>query len=91
GCQAAKSFIRYGASPRGAQTLVLGGRVRALLNERMHVSIADIRAVALPAMRHRIGLTFDAEAEGLSSDDVIARVLNEVTEVEGRVAAELSH
>jgi len=84
-----RSFIRFGASPRGAQTLALGARVRALLDGRLHVSFADVRAVALPALRHRIGLTFEADAEGLSADDVLQRVLDHVPEVDARVAAEL--
>ncbi len=82
-------FIRFGASPRAGQTLILGGRVKALMEGRMHVSINDIRACVLPAMRHRIGLNFEAEAEGHTPADVIERLLHEVPEVEGRVAAEL--
>jgi len=89
GCATAKSYLRYGASPRGAQTLVLGGRVQALLNGRQHVGIADIRAVAVPALRHRIGRSFEAEADGLSADALVERVLAEVPETEGRVAQEL--
>jgi MoxR-like ATPase len=85
----ASRYVRYGASPRGAQTLVLGARVRALFQGRRHVSIADVRAVALPALRHRIGAGFDAQAEGLTTDDLVTRVLAEVPEVEGRVAREL--
>jgi len=82
-------FIRFGASPRAGQTLIFGGRVKALMEGRMHVSINDIRACVLPAMRHRIGLNFEAEAEGHTPADVIERLLHEVPEVEGRVAAEL--
>jgi MoxR-like ATPase len=85
----ARQYLRYGASPRGAQTLVLGARVRALLAGRLHASLSDVRSVALPALRHRIGLNFDAEAEGLSADKLVARVLDEVPEVESRVAREL--
>ena len=65
-------------------------RVNALLKGKGHVSVADIRDAARPALRHRIGLTFDAEAEGLSADALIKRVLSEVPEVEGRVARELN-
>ncbi len=84
-----RQYIRFGASPRGAQTLILAGRVQALLAGRMHVSINDIRAVAMPALRHRIGLNFEAEAEGLSADAVVQKLLAEVPEVGGRVQAEL--
>jgi MoxR-like ATPase len=89
GTATAKEFLRYGASPRGAQALILGGKVEALLRGRMHVSIADVRAVAPGALRHRIGRNFDAEAEGLDADGLVRRVLGEVPEVEGRVAREL--
>jgi MoxR-like ATPase len=90
GTATASRFLRYGASPRGAQTLVLGGRVHALLSGRYRVSISDIRDTALPALRHRIGRSFEAEAEGLSTDHLIGKILDEVPEVEGRVARELS-
>ncbi len=86
----AKRFLRYGASPRGAQTLVLGARVNALFQGRLHASIADVRAVAHGALRHRIGRNFDAEAEGLSADALVSRLLDEVPEAEGRVAKELA-
>jgi MoxR-like ATPase len=86
----AKRYVRYGASPRGAQTLILGAKVNALFNKRPHASIADIRAVALPALRHRIGRNFDAEAEGVSADALVQKILDEVPEVEGRVAKELA-
>jgi MoxR-like ATPase len=85
----ARKYLRYGASPRGAQTLILGARVQALLAGRFHVGLADVRAVALPALRHRIGLNFDAEAEGLTGDDLVRKLLDEVPEVDGRVAREL--
>ncbi len=89
GSATAQRFLRYGASPRGAQTLVLGGRVRAMLSGRYRVSISDIRSVAIPALRHRVGRSFEAEAEGLSADHLITKILDEVPEVEGRVAREL--
>jgi MoxR-like ATPase len=85
----ARAFLRYGASPRGAQTLVLGGRVHALFHGRTRLSIADVRAVAHPALRHRIGLNFEADAQGLDPDAIIDLLLDEVPEVEGRVAREL--
>ena len=68
-------FLRFGASPRAAQTLVLGAKVRALLDGRNHVAIEDIRSVALPALRHRCLLNFEGEAEGVSTDDVITNII----------------
>ena len=63
--------MRYGASPRGAQTLVLAGKVRALFDNRYNVSFDDIRAVAHHTLRHRLILNFEAEAEGITADTVI--------------------
>ena len=90
GSPTAKKYLRYGASPRGGQTLALGARVRALFEGRQHASISDVRAVAGPALRHRIGRSFEAEAEELTADDIVRRVLAEVPETEGRVARELA-
>jgi MoxR-like ATPase len=73
-------YIRCGASPRGAQSLVLAGKVRALLEGRYNVSFEDIRRVYLPALRHRILLNFEAQAENIPSDTVLAQILNEVKE-----------
>ena len=68
-------FIRFGSSPRGVQALVLAGKVRAMLDERYHVSFADIESSALPALRHRILLNFEGQAEGITTDEVIADIL----------------
>jgi MoxR-like ATPase len=73
-------YIRCGASPRGAQALVLAGKVRALLEGRYNVSFEDIRRVYLPALRHRVLLNFEAQAENIASDTVLAQILNEVKE-----------
>ena len=73
-------FLRAGASPRGAQALILAGKVRALLDGRFNVSFEDIRKVYLPAMRHRVLLNFEAQAENVSTDTVLASVVNEVKE-----------
>jgi MoxR-like ATPase len=73
-------YIRVGASPRGGQALVLAGKVRALLEGRYNVSFEDIRRVYLPALRHRILLNFEAQAENIPSDQVLAQILNEVKE-----------
>jgi len=76
----ANRYIRCGASPRGGQALVLAGKVRALLEGRYNVSFDDIRRVYLPAMRHRILLNFEAQAENIASDTILAEILNEVKE-----------
>jgi MoxR-like ATPase len=73
-------FIRCGASPRGAQALVLAGKVRAILEGRYNVSFDDIRRVYLPALRHRILLNFEAQAENIPSDTVLANLMKEVKE-----------
>jgi MoxR-like ATPase len=73
--EVARRFIRYGASPRGAQALVLGAKVRALADGRYNVSIEDLRAVALPALRHRIILNFEGEAEGIDADRLIEQLI----------------
>jgi MoxR-like ATPase len=83
----ANKYIRVGASPRGAQALVLAGKVRALLEGRYNVSFEDIRRVYLPALRHRILLNFEAQAENIASDTVLAQILNEVPEKATDVAA----
>jgi MoxR-like ATPase len=70
-----KKYIRYGASPRGMQTLILAGKVRALLEGRYNVAFEDLAAVAMPALRHRIFLQFEAEADGVTADRVIGEIL----------------
>ncbi|MCU0787944.1 MAG: MoxR family ATPase [Verrucomicrobia bacterium] len=71
-------YLRFGSSPRGAQTLLLGGKVRALAQGRFNVSFDDIEAVAYPALRHRLILNFEAEAEGITTDRIIAQILQDV-------------
>ncbi len=68
-------FLRFGASPRAAQTLVLAGKVKALLDGRANVSVEDIRASALPALRHRCLLNFEGEAEGKTTDEIIQNIV----------------
>jgi MoxR-like ATPase len=75
-----KRYVRYGVSPRGAQAIVLGAKIRALMEGRLNVAFDDIRAVALPALRHRIILNFEAEAGGTTPDDVLTGLLQEVPE-----------
>ena len=74
------SFLRCGASPRGAQAIVLAAKVRAMLEGRYNVSFEDVRKVYLPALRHRILLNFEAQAENISPDTVLAEILGEVKE-----------
>jgi MoxR-like ATPase len=68
-------FLRVGASPRAAQAIALGSKVRALLDGRFHVSFKDIKEVAIPAMRHRLILNFEGEAEGITTDMVLEKVI----------------
>jgi MoxR-like ATPase len=74
----ANQYLRFGSSPRGAQTLILAGKVRALAHGRFNVSFDDIQAVAHAALRHRLILNFEAEAEGVTTDHVIDQVVREV-------------
>jgi len=71
-------YLRFGSSPRGGQTLVLAGKVRALTQGRFNVSFEDIQAVAAPALRHRLILNFEAEAEGITTDHVVTQILKDV-------------
>jgi MoxR-like ATPase len=71
-------YLRFGSSPRGGQVLMLAGKVRALTQGRFNVSFDDIQAVAPAALRHRLILNFEAEAEAITTDRVIAQVLNDV-------------
>jgi len=74
----ANKYLRFGSSPRGAQTLLLAGKVRALAQGRFNVSFDDLQAVALPALRHRLIPNFEAEAEGITTDHIIDQVLKDV-------------
>jgi MoxR-like ATPase len=68
-------FLRYGASPRAAQALVLAGKVRALASGRFNVSFEDVRHFTQPSLRHRLILNFEGEAEGITTDQIIDQVL----------------
>jgi MoxR-like ATPase len=70
-----RQFVRHGASPRGAQALVLAGKIRALSQERFHVAEEDVRAAALPALRHRVILNFEGQAKGVDQDAVVQAAL----------------
>src|SRR4029079_11103837 len=70
-----KRFVRFGASPRGAQAVLLAAKIRALFEGRFAASIDDVRVVALPALRHRVLLNFEGEAEGIKTDDVLREIM----------------
>jgi MoxR-like ATPase len=76
----AKRFVRYGSSPRGGQALLLAAKIRALFEGRFAAAVDDIRAVVHPALRHRILLNFEGEAEGVKPDQVIDAILKNVSE-----------
>jgi MoxR-like ATPase len=80
-------FLRVGASPRAAQAVTLGAKVRALLDGRFHVSFQDIKDVIKPAMRHRLILNFEGEAEGITTDMVLDKVMSETPTKTDDVAA----
>ena len=75
-----RRYVRYGSSPRGAQALILGGKVSALLAGRYNVAFEDLRAVAPAALRHRVLLNFEGQAEGVSADDGVGEVVRAVGE-----------
>ena len=74
----ASQYLRFGSSPRGAQTIILAGKVRALTQGRFNVSFDDLQAVAMAALRHRLILNFEAEAEGITTDMIITKILEGV-------------
>jgi MoxR-like ATPase len=78
--EVAKKYIRFGASPRGAQAIILAAKVLALRDGRYNVSFADIRTVLLPALRHRLILNFEGQAEGISPDFVIKKIIDATAE-----------
>jgi len=87
--EAVNQYVRYGSSPRGGQALILAGKVRALLEGRFNVSFEDIRAAAKPALRHRLILNFEGEAENVAPDAIIDDVLDGVpVETSSRTAHE---
>ena len=75
-----KKFVRFGASPRGIQAMILGAKIRAILDERYHVAREDLKAMAKPVLRHRLILNFEGQAEGISTDDVIDQIVAHVPE-----------
>jgi MoxR-like ATPase len=75
-----RKYVRYGASPRGLQAIILGAKIKAILDSRYHVAREDIRAMALPVLRHRLILNFEGQAEGMSTDTVIERITRDLPE-----------
>jgi MoxR-like ATPase len=75
-----KRFVRTGASPRGAQAMLLAAKIRALFEGRFAAALEDVKASAAPALRHRMLLNFEGEAEGVRADDVISEILRELPE-----------
>jgi MoxR-like ATPase len=75
-----KQFVKFGASPRGAQALLLAAKIRALFEGRFAASIDDVRACTLPALRHRVLLSFEGEAEGVKTDDLLQELLKRLPE-----------
>ena len=73
-----KKWVNYGASVRAAQWMILGGKARALMHGRYHVGFDDIRALALPVLRHRILLNFHAQSERVTTDQIIAQLIKAV-------------
>jgi len=76
-----KRFVRYGSSPRGAQAVILAAKIAALRDGRFAPSFADVRRVAVPALRHRVLVNFDGEAEGVSSDTILEAALAALPEM----------
>ena len=74
-----KKFVRYGASPRGGQALILGAKVTALLAGRFNVAFEDVQAIAPAALRHRLLLNFEGLAEGINTDAVISELLKTIS------------
>ena len=70
-----KQFVRYGASPRGLQAMILGAKIKAILDDRYHVAREDLQMMAIPVLRHRIILNFEGQAEGISTDDVLHQII----------------
>jgi MoxR-like ATPase len=75
-----RRYVRYGVSPRGAQAIVLGAKIRALIEGRLNVAYDDVRAVAVPALRHRLILNFDAESSGVTADAVLQQLVAAIPE-----------
>ncbi|MEZ6057784.1 MAG: MoxR family ATPase [Planctomycetaceae bacterium] len=81
-------WLSWGAGPRAVQFLLLGGKTRALIHGRTHVSTEDIQALAAPVLRHRIVTNFSAESDGITTDDVIAKLIESTPSKEGELTSD---
>jgi MoxR-like ATPase len=79
----ARKYVRYGSSPRGAQAILLASKVRALRQGRPNVAFEDVRAVVAPALRHRLILSFEGQADGVVADDLLAEIVQSLPQAEG--------
>jgi MoxR-like ATPase len=84
-----REMVAWGAGPRASQYLILAGKARALLHGRLHVTTADVREVAYPVLRHRLLTTFHADAEGVTADQIVARLLQAIAPPPEKAAAAL--
>jgi MoxR-like ATPase len=84
----ARRFVRYGSSPRGAQAVLLAAKIRALFDGRFAASVDDVRAAVHPALRHRVLLNFEGEAEGIKTDQVIDAILKAIPEGKAEKSAQ---
>ncbi len=82
-----KQFVRYGAGPRGAQALVLAAKAWALMNGRYHVTVADLKRLAGPALRHRIAINFEAQIEGIQVDQLLNEIIQSLPPDKARAGA----
>lgn len=81
-----RRYVRYGASPRAAQGLIRGARVAALLDRRMNVSFGDLKSMARPVLRHRLVMTYEAQMDGVSADDLVDDLITEIPETAESIA-----
>jgi MoxR-like ATPase len=79
-----RELLEWGAGPRACQMLTVGGKVRAILRGRYHVAIEDIEALAMPVLRHRLVSTFNAEAEGITVETIVGRILKAIPRPKAR-------
>jgi MoxR-like ATPase len=82
-------LVSWGAGPRACQYLILGGKARAILHGRLHVTTDDVEAVAHPVLRHRLVTTFNADAEGIKTDDIIRKLLQAIPKPQETAAAKV--
>jgi MoxR-like ATPase len=82
-------LLGWGAGPRACQYLILGGKARAILHGRLHVTTDDIKSVAYPVLRHRLVTTFNADAEGITTDDIIRKLLQTIPVPQEEAAAKV--